>query len=87
MTYKEAIKTPKGGMVSAVGDQMTALYADQLAGMLCVRAEALYKWSQLHGENLSEIYNGIALKKIDPRLIILALLNNIPRNSPELYPF
>ncbi len=87
MDYKHAIKTPKEGWAHAKGDNMLALWAEQLSSMLCVRAEALYNWSKKHNEDLQTIFEGIAQKKIDSNLIVVALINDIPRTDPSLYPF
>lgn len=68
-------------------NEPTAIFAKELAQQTCTHAAKLYDWAIKHKEDLYEILIGIARKKIDRKMIILAFINDIPRTSPELYPF
>ena len=73
LSFKDAIKHPKGGASKMTQDNLLAQAADSLSSLVGVRGEALYNWSK--SNNIDLVSVGHKLAK-NPKVVISDILNN-----------
>lgn len=78
MTYKQAIKLPKGGAVCMNDENLRATASEMIGRKFCLRPEAIYDWSKKHSVDLTEKVIGKVTLKNYIRKLIIPILNDNP---------